>query len=85
MQTSDSKKWGKTIESGKPECQVAFDNVNENQKSWDASLGHADVMRSGTAATVIKLEDVPPGALKTAPVLEAVAKGVRAELTPDDL
>lgn len=55
------------------------------QRSWDQTLGHKDILRSGTAATIIRLEDVPDGALRTAPVLANIAGGARASLTVNEL
>ncbi len=80
------KAWGKTAEDGDPKFQIVFDNINKMQRAWEANLGEQDILRSGTAAAVIKLEDVPPNALKCVAEVEAnIEAQKRKELTVEDL
>lgn len=52
---------------------------------WDKSLGRQDQLHSGTAATLVVLEDVPDGAMDAEPYLENVRQKKRMSLTVDEL
>lgn len=65
--------------------QLLSDNVNKYRRVWRQTLGHQNTLESGTAATAIKLEDVPPGAMDPEPLLEKLRSGARASLTVDEL
>lgn len=73
--------FGKRVESSQPEFLILYDNVNKMQRAWQKSLGHQDELKSGTAATLIRLQGVPPGALGSEPLLENIKKKGRAGLT----
>ncbi|KAJ7278256.1 hypothetical protein C8J57DRAFT_1576646 [Mycena rebaudengoi] len=64
-----------------PGFLLLFDNVNKMQRAWQAHLGHKDELTSGTAATVIELEDMPPGAMRNEPLIEKIKEKVRLKLT----
>ncbi|KAK6992066.1 hypothetical protein R3P38DRAFT_3227090 [Favolaschia claudopus] len=55
------------------------------QRAWQHTLGHKDELKSGTAATVIELEDVPPGALLSEPFAQNIAEKARSKLTVKQL
>ncbi|GJF00723.1 hypothetical protein PsYK624_170210 [Phanerochaete sordida] len=65
--------------------KVVFDNVNKMARAWDPTLGHRNILRCGTSAIVIKLEDVPEGALRLSPLLENIASNARSKLTVEEL
>ncbi|KIY46989.1 hypothetical protein FISHEDRAFT_46222 [Fistulina hepatica ATCC 64428] len=81
------KAWGALLHAGsrQPHFLLLFDNVNKMQRAWQHTLGHSDTLQSGTAATLIQLEDVKDGALRSAPVLENVRAKKRLALTTDEL
>ncbi|KAI5822143.1 hypothetical protein K523DRAFT_257456 [Schizophyllum commune Tattone D] len=56
-------RFGQAIKMDGIDFLVLIDNINKLRRSWDASLLKHDQMLNGTAATLIKLEDVPDGAL----------------------
>jgi hypothetical protein len=64
-----------------PGFLLLFDNVNKMQRAWQATLGHKDEVKNGTASTVIELEDVPPGAMRSEPLVEKMKQKVRLNLT----
>ncbi|KAJ7691532.1 hypothetical protein B0H17DRAFT_1285787 [Mycena rosella] len=68
-----------------PRILLLFDNVNKMQRAWQATLGHKDEVKSGTASTAIKLEDVPAGALRSKPLMEKIKQKARLELTVKQL
>ncbi|KAJ7069168.1 hypothetical protein C8F01DRAFT_1245377 [Mycena amicta] len=68
-----------------PMFLLLFDNANKMQRAWQAVLGRKDDVKSGTAATVIELEDVPTGALSSAPYLANVEARLRCKLTVEGL
>ncbi|KAK7000493.1 hypothetical protein R3P38DRAFT_3617514 [Favolaschia claudopus] len=68
-----------------PQFLLLFDNVNKMQRAWQHTLGHKDELSSGTAATVIELEDVPPGALRSEPLVEKIKAKSRLKLTVKEL
>jgi hypothetical protein len=59
--------------------------VRQHQHAWQQTIGHQDEVQSGTAATLIHLEDVPPGAMQAGPLLENMHKKVRGKLTINQL
>ncbi|KIY52248.1 hypothetical protein FISHEDRAFT_35605 [Fistulina hepatica ATCC 64428] len=81
------KAWGALLQAGsrQPRFLLLFDNVNKMQRAWQHTLGHSDTLQSGTAATLIQLEDVKDGALRAAPVLENVKAKKRLALTTEKL
>ncbi|KAJ6549419.1 hypothetical protein DFH09DRAFT_617961 [Mycena vulgaris] len=68
-----------------PGFLLLFDNVNKMQRAWQAVLGHKDEVKSGTASTVIEVEDVPPGAMRSEPLMEKIKQKVRLKLTVKQL
>lgn len=72
---------GALIQTCEPNLLLLFDNVNKMQRAWEKTIGHGDEMKSGTAATVIELEDVPEGAMRAEPLLERLKKQERKQLT----
>lgn len=76
---------GDSVRAGFPNFQAVFDNLNQMRRSWQQTLGHKDQVQSGTAATIIQLENVPQGALDTALVEENMRNQLRKDLTVDDL
>ncbi|KAK0438618.1 hypothetical protein EV421DRAFT_954803 [Armillaria borealis] len=76
--------FGASLDTTAPAFQI-FDNVNKMRRTWQQSLGHRDELKSGTAATLVKLEDVTPGALEVEPLLQNIAKKERKNLTVDIL
>ncbi|KAF8193518.1 hypothetical protein K438DRAFT_1589343 [Mycena galopus ATCC 62051] len=68
-----------------PGFLLLFDNINKMQRAWQATLGHKDEVKSGTASTVIELEDVPPGAMLSEPLVEKIKQKVRLGLTVKQL
>ncbi|KAF5337723.1 hypothetical protein D9611_014522 [Ephemerocybe angulata] len=77
--------FGCLLQDGQPTFLLLFDNVNKMRRAWQHTSYHNDEMQSGTAATLIQLEDVPPGALSSEPLLDAQRKKRRQELTVDVL
>ncbi|KAK7000785.1 hypothetical protein R3P38DRAFT_3614222 [Favolaschia claudopus] len=68
-----------------PQFLLLFDNVNKMKRAWRAQLGHQDEVKSGTAATAIRLEGVRPGAFLSEPVKKAIDEKRRQNLTVDKL
>lgn len=62
-----------------------FDNVNKYVIPRMETVGNKSTLRSGTAATAIILEDVPPGAFKRDPYIKNVEARLRQNLTLDEL
>lgn len=77
--------WGAMVQIGAPTFLLLFNNVNKMKCAWQARIGHEDEVKSGTAATLIKLEDIPDSAMLAAPVLENLKKKVRNDLTVEML
>lgn len=67
------------------EGKIIFDNINKMSRSWDPTVAQQDVVRCGTSAIVIKLEDVTPGALRLEPLLKAFSEKRRSTLTVQEL
>ncbi|PBK65166.1 hypothetical protein ARMSODRAFT_1022588 [Armillaria solidipes] len=62
--------FGATLGTAAPIFQIPFDNVSKTRPAWQQSLGRRDEVNSGTAATLVQLEDVLPGALEAEPLIE---------------
>ncbi|KAF8231490.1 hypothetical protein L208DRAFT_1459229 [Tricholoma matsutake] len=77
--------WGATTEIGEPRFLFLFDNVNKMQHAWQSIIGWEDEVKSGTAATLIKLKDVPPGAMLAEPLLKNLKEKVCSKLTVEML
>ncbi|KIM45745.1 hypothetical protein M413DRAFT_24877 [Hebeloma cylindrosporum] len=73
--------WGKRTELSQPGFLVLFDNVNKMQRAWQSTIGNQDEVKSGTASTLVELEDIPPRALHAQPLLEAIRQKKRSALT----
>ncbi|PBK88151.1 hypothetical protein ARMGADRAFT_1084788 [Armillaria gallica] len=63
-----------TLDTTAPTFQILFDNVNKMRHAWQQLLGHRDKLKSGTVATLVKLEDITPGALEVKPLFQNIAK-----------
>ncbi|KAJ7874114.1 hypothetical protein B0H13DRAFT_1894669 [Mycena leptocephala] len=63
-----------------PGFLLLFDNVNKMQRAWQPTLGHKDEVQSGTASTAIELEDVPPGALRSQPLIEKIEQKLHEDI-----
>ncbi|KAJ3765120.1 hypothetical protein FB446DRAFT_655696 [Lentinula raphanica] len=72
---------GAALEHGPPNFLLLFDNVNKNRRAWQQSLLDQDVMNSGTAATLVLLENLLPGALDMTRVLANRRSKARSALT----
>ncbi|KAF8150291.1 hypothetical protein K438DRAFT_1779079 [Mycena galopus ATCC 62051] len=68
-----------------PRFLILFDNVNKIKWAWQPTLGHKDELKSGTASTIIELEDVLPGALHSEPLIEKIQAKARLNLTVKQL
>ncbi|SJL12593.1 uncharacterized protein ARMOST_16021 [Armillaria ostoyae] len=62
--------FGATVGTVVPIFQIPFDNVSKTRPAWQQSLGRRDEVNSGTAATLVQLEDVLPGAFEAEPLIE---------------
>ncbi|KAK7015808.1 hypothetical protein R3P38DRAFT_3321613 [Favolaschia claudopus] len=65
--------------------QLVLDNVQEYCRQRDHRIGREDVLKIGTAATAILLEDCSPGAFDLQDHLNRVVRQERRELTVDSL
>ncbi|KAF8174657.1 hypothetical protein K438DRAFT_1609227 [Mycena galopus ATCC 62051] len=68
-----------------PQFLILFDNVNKMKWGWQPTLGHKDEFKSGTALTIIELEDVLPGILHSEPLIEKIQAKARLNLTVKQL
>ncbi|KAJ7458253.1 hypothetical protein FB451DRAFT_1406554 [Mycena latifolia] len=73
------------IANGTMYWQIVLDNVQQYCRQRDHRLGRQDVLKVGTAATAILLEDCAPGAFNLQDHLDRVMKQERRELTIDSL
>ncbi|KAG9090825.1 hypothetical protein FRC06_000864 [Ceratobasidium sp. 370] len=65
---------------------VIFDNICQQRRFWQPSLGQHDLMKSGTAATLVELmERTPNDAFDPKPVLDARNSQLRLSLTTQKL
>jgi hypothetical protein len=69
------------IQTREPRFLFLFNNVNKMQHTWQVTVGQEDEVKSGTAATLIKLEDVPLGAVLAEPLLHNLKEKVCSRLT----
>jgi hypothetical protein len=60
---STLKQLGEHIKSKEVSVIWIYDNIQRNYLPWDQSVAHKSEMRTGTAATVLVMEDVPKGTL----------------------
>lgn len=79
------KEWGKSLASGIPFFQFAFDNINKRRRMWQSTIAQCDEVQSGTAATAIKLEDVPVDAFSRKALEDYMQQNPRSTLTVQDL
>lgn len=77
--------WGAATEKNSPAFLLLFDNINKMQRAWQVTLGHRDQVQSGTAATLIRLEDIPSGAMDAEPFLKNLKEKKRKDLTTDQM
>ncbi|KAJ7105862.1 hypothetical protein C8R44DRAFT_715216 [Mycena epipterygia] len=73
------------IANGTMYWQIVLDNVQEYCRQRDHRLGRQDVLKVGTAATAILLEDCAPGAFNLLDHLDRVMKQERRQLTIEAL
>jgi len=52
---------GEQIKNKEVSVVWIYDNIQRNYSPWDQSVAHKSEMRTGTAATVLVMEDVPKG------------------------
>ncbi|KAJ6601701.1 hypothetical protein DFH09DRAFT_969262, partial [Mycena vulgaris] len=79
------KAFGAVVEFTQPMFLLLFDNVNKMQRAWQQVLGRRDTLSSGTAATLIGLEDVTEDAMNSAPLLANIKAKKRKNLTVEEL
>lgn len=72
---------GKLAVSDTQYFAILYDNINKFMRAWHQMLGNWNTMQNGTAATIIVLDDVPPGAFDAAAYHAQRAKKLRAGLT----
>ncbi|KAL1699073.1 hypothetical protein EV121DRAFT_273995 [Schizophyllum commune] len=70
--------FGQAIKIDGIDFLLLIDNINKLQRSWDCSLLIHNQMLNGTAATLIKLEDIPDGALDQRLLAQHSAKATRS-------
>jgi hypothetical protein len=58
------------VSTSQPTFLLLFDNINKMRRAWQHTVHHRDDLQNGTAATFIRLEDVPPDALRSKPLLD---------------
>ncbi|KAJ7725277.1 hypothetical protein DFH07DRAFT_783024 [Mycena maculata] len=73
------------IKRGTMYWQIVLDNVQQYCRQRDHRLGRQDVLKVGTAATAILLEDCAPGAFNLQDHVDRVMKQERRQLTIDSL
>lgn len=64
---------------------LIFDNINKFAIPRSETVGNKSKLQSGTASTLVMLEDVPEGALARAPYKANVDSGARQNMTLDEL
>ncbi|EUC54413.1 hypothetical protein RSOL_047140 [Rhizoctonia solani AG-3 Rhs1AP] len=62
-----------------------FDNINQYVIPRTETIGNKSMMKNGTAATAIVMEDVPKGAFKREPYIRNIQEGRRRNLTVEAL
>ncbi|KAJ7847450.1 hypothetical protein B0H14DRAFT_2357176 [Mycena olivaceomarginata] len=73
------------IAQGTMRWQLVLDNVQQYCRQRDHRIGRQDVLKIGTAATAILLEDCLPGAFDLQDHLDRVMRQERRELTVESL
>ncbi|KAJ7113608.1 hypothetical protein C8R44DRAFT_881891 [Mycena epipterygia] len=73
------------IANGTMRWQIVLDNVQQYCRQRDHRLGREDVLKVGTAATAILLEDCAAGAFDLQDHLDRVMKQERRQMTIDSL
>ncbi|KAJ6527968.1 hypothetical protein DFH09DRAFT_1327907 [Mycena vulgaris] len=73
------------IANGTMYWQIVLDNVQQYCRQGDHRLGREDVLKFGTAATAILLQDCAPGAFNLQDHLDRVMKQERRQLTISSL
>ncbi|EIN10569.1 hypothetical protein PUNSTDRAFT_64567 [Punctularia strigosozonata HHB-11173 SS5] len=76
---------GDAVEAGSQHCLMVFDNVNKARQAWRQVLGNENKLRSGTAAVLVTMVDVPHGALDMAPVRQAIESRKHSDLCVSEL
>ncbi|KAJ7635908.1 hypothetical protein B0H17DRAFT_1279587 [Mycena rosella] len=71
------------IKNGTMRWQIVLDNVQQYCRQRDHRIGRQDLLKIGTAATAILLEDCAPGAFDLQDHLERVMRQERRELTTE--
>ncbi|KAH6913289.1 hypothetical protein BKA70DRAFT_1525370 [Coprinopsis sp. MPI-PUGE-AT-0042] len=73
------------LSNHQPTFLLLFDNINKMRRAWQHTVHHQDELQNGTAATFIRLEDVPPNALKSEPILDNMKKKGHLSMSIDTL
>jgi hypothetical protein len=58
-----------------------IDNINQHRRDWNPSLGSRSDLESGTAATCIVQEHVPPGAYEGPPYYQQPPNPPREDMS----
>ncbi len=77
--------WARRFQAGSFYFQLVYDNVNKRRTVWQKTIAQREEFQSGTAATLIKLEDVPPGAMNIERLEKHARDHPRSTLTYDEL
>ncbi|KAF7334169.1 hypothetical protein MVEN_02323000 [Mycena venus] len=77
--------FGASVQVCQPMFLLLFDNINKMQRAWQQVLGRQDTVSSGTAATLVGLEDVTEEAMDSRPFIKNVEEKKRLHLTLDKL
>ncbi|KAF9488430.1 hypothetical protein BDN71DRAFT_1347373, partial [Pleurotus eryngii] len=72
---------GTTISRGGDHFLILFDNINKHHRVWHQTVSQADEVKSGTAATVIRMFSVPYDAMNSKHFRNNCAKRRREKLT----
>lgn len=64
-----------------PTFLIVYDNVNKMKRAWQPTAAHRDEMLSGTAATLVELEDIAPGAFDAEQLQKNIRDDVRTKLS----
>ncbi|KDQ26195.1 hypothetical protein PLEOSDRAFT_1085428 [Pleurotus ostreatus PC15] len=76
---------GSTISRRDDHFIILFDNINKHHRAWHQTVSNADEVKSGTAATVIRMFSVPSGALNSRRYRRRCQKLCRKKLTTKKL
>ena len=77
------KSLGDRIRKGEVSVVWIYDNIQRNYVAWNQSVANKNRMRTGTASTVLIMEDVPEGAMDPAKLTSQLS--LRSRLTFKDL